>query len=436
MKISYRALMRSMLAVFVIFLPRRLYLMGMYSYRVIALFILLLYVIGYPKDIKIDSFLRRPAILLYFSFLTIVYIRYSAFVSMAGYFLDTVILYLLMICLTAEKEDLKKFKKIFLWALFYYTILGITEFVTGFNIWNVVTGSALSARRYGLYRAFGSMSTPINNGFFLMLCMPVIMSMILNKETGKERKLCIMVYCMLLVNLICTLSRGPIIFGVVLNLIWLMKKGVLNYLIENWKSTLVVIFTAVCLMQFPKIAKSMDSFFLMFQAITDSDAASAISDSFGSNAKGVGERLELYEWVQEAVKGDLLMGKGPYQEFGYIWYDRYKKPHMKISIENQYLASLFRYGLIGMITMMVFFADCLYQVWKWGDQQRWSSEKLSIHFMFLSTIVIYYISLMTAAMAEEIKMFYILLAIYFMEVKFQRRNAIVQDKGWNNESDN
>ncbi len=412
--VSFRYMLLLILAAFVMFLPRTLYIAGAYSYRIVVLFVFVLFILMFGNSIKIHSFFRNPFLLIYFSVVVVVYIKYNAIISLGGFLLDTVILFFLLTNLLNDKKCLDYFIKIFTTVLILYSFFGVIEFLTGFNIWNVITGVEKISLRFGFYRCIGATSTPINNGHFMILCMPILIDKIINNTNTKERSFFIFAFVMIWLNLICTLSRGPILIGFALNAVWLLKRGVWGYLKKHFKTVIVISVIVVGLAQVPQISSAIQAFTQMFTAMVDENVREEIRHSFGSNVKGIGERVELYDWVWESVQGDVLLGKGPHQAFAYIWYDEYNKAHLKESIENQYLACLFRFGIIGLVTMSCYFLSYLYFIYKKRCERVNTKGKLTSFFLVSTTIIAYLILMFTAAMAEDIKMLYILLAIYFV----------------------
>lgn len=404
------------LALVVMFLPRRLYFAGMYSFRVVLLGLLLLFLAYQKGKIKIHPFMKNPFLWLYFIVLTIVYIKYSAITSFVGFLLDTILLLFLVFNLIDSEMDYKAFVKIFTWGLLIYSLMGVVEVLTGFNIWNIVGNQSISHVRYGLHRFVGCMTTSLNNGVFMILCMPVLMNEIVKSKTKKEYWFNVIVYGLVCMNTILTLTRSVMLGMIVLNFWWWLKCGALKWIRKYFVIIVFALILLVCVFQIPAIANATESFVKMFLALIDSDVAKEIAVDFGSNARGTGERVQLYYWVWDAVQGDVLLGKGPYKPFDYLWFDSLNIPRIKQSIENQYLACLFRYGMLGLITMLMFFGSCLGYIVHWGKVFKRANKGLTFGFLTFSAILVYFAMLLLVGMADDIKMFFLLLGLYFANV--------------------
>lgn len=412
-KLNIKELMLSLLAIFVMFLPRKWEIMGIFSFRVFILLVLFLGFFLLHGRFRVKGFTTNPFFLLYISYYCIRYVLAGEIISMLGFLTDTVILYVLFITTMSEEKNLSLYIHLFLNVVSIYCILCIIETFTGFNIWNalgIVNGN--SSIRYGLHRAYGSFTTSINNGVFLMLCFPFVFyeRSIKNRQQFAKR-----INILIWLALICTLSRAPILMSVLLHIIWLWKDGIIVFIKKHFIAIGTILLLVFVLAQIEPTKTVFRGFINMFIAIFDEDTASNLSGSFGVNANGIGHRFYLYEWVwQSVIAANKWIGVGPNTIFNYSFVASQGSTHIKNSIENQYLAVLYRFGIIGLLITVIFFISCYIICHRRiSNETRVSNRTASDAFQFRisSAFLVYFITLLTVGAADEYKMLFILFAI-------------------------
>ena len=72
-------------------------------------------------------------------------------------------------------------------------------------------------------------------------------------------------------------------------------------------------------------------------------------NGFTDNPGGVGNRVDLYGWVYEEVEDDIWYGKGYTAKFEHVFVNKDGYNQVKSSIEVEWLRTLFRYGIFGLI---------------------------------------------------------------------------------------
>ncbi len=407
MTLNFRYLLLTIVPTLILFLPRTLTIGGMYSFRIITVVVLVLLLFLQSGRLKFDSFFKNWFMWFYFGTTVFVYLRFMEIKGLAGFLLDSVVLYVIVTNLINSHKSYQLFVSVLTKMILLYSILCVLEFVTGCNIWNVVTNQSLVQMRYGFYRSFGCMSTPINNGFFMILCMPVIMDAILQ---NKKNKIYIAAYVLAMITLICTLSRAPILAALVLNLVWLLKRGLFSFMLKHIRIVIIVGIAMFLIVQIPAVSSALTRFVSMFLAITDDSVARSITDSFGVNAEGFGQRVELYDWVWKSVQDSITFGKGPTYPFDYVWIRWDGKKQLKQSIENQYLACLFHFGMAGLVTMIMFYLSLLKRHFNYKEIIK--IHTLTVDFLWVTTLLTYFIVILTAAIADDIKLFFVMMALY------------------------
>ena len=412
-RITKNQLVLLILALFVMYLPSRFEILGIFSFR---LFILIAFFLAalFGTKIKINVLLKDRFFWIYIICFCVRYILANEIISMIGFLVDTVVLSFLLCSCFKKKSDIDYFIITFIRVLAVYCGFCIIETITGFNIWSalgLVSGNSFI--RFGLYRCYGSFTTSINNGVFLCLCFPLIFygRDHIKRAQGLTKVTNILVW----ISLVCTLSRGPLLMAALFHIILLWRNGIFRFIKKHfWAVGLAII--AFVIMCFVEPTKSIiHSFFDMFAAIFSDEAASRISSSFGANANGIGHRILLFSWVWDKLsQNNIWIGVGPNTAFDYSFVASQGSTHLKQSIENEYLATLYRYGIVGMVIQIIFFVSCLRKVYDRVAIERKTyncSVEETTQFKIGTCLLCYFVTLLTVGTADEYKMVFILLAI-------------------------
>ena len=401
-KIEMKKIILTILAVFVMFLPRRLEIINIFSFRLFIIIAMLLCFV-YKKSIKISILLDRPLYIIFLLSLSLNYIINSEIISLIGFLMDNVILMLILFTIIENKNDLDYFCILFCKILLIYCILCIVEFVSGFNIWSLFIKFERNNNyyRYGFCRSMGSFTTSINNGVFLLLTFPIIFYI---KEYTHKIKFANILEIFVWIAIITTLSRTPIL-GAILMSILLNLRGK-DFTKRNKLKIFIFIMVIFCLIFIPKVRYTFNKFSKMFIAVIDTKVADEISDTFGSNANGIGHRLELYNWVYNSIKNKWI-GNGANAYFNYEFVTTQGSTHVKKSIENYYLATFYKFGYVGLICLIMFFIENIEKCIK--------SKKIDLSGFIkriLIVTVVYYIMLFFVSASDEFKMLLILVTLY------------------------
>lgn len=398
------------------FFPRRFYLLGMYSFRVILAGVLMLLVVQNRfKIVYRKYFLMVPTLFFCMAFLR--YLVAGRLSSGLGYLLDTILLAILMTNLVQTKRDFEKYIDCFCGFIGLYSVLGIVECITGFNIWNVMTGSSqLVYMRYGLHRSYGSMTNFTNNAFFLLLSTIIVLWKIQNCRTNQERKY-ILVLILVNLNLLATLTRSAILLVLLLYIVLLVRGGMFRFVKKHFIPIVIICVCAIMVFLFSKVARSVLTMLVnMFLAIIDENAALSIKSEFGGNVGGIGNRFQLYDWVWESVKGKEIFGVGP-QMFTYNWVRDDGKAMLKESLENQYLSVLYRFGIVGLSLYLAMIFGFLTHICKRREElvkvSRIFQKGFSWDTLVLVVTPIYYLGGFFYAYADDSRLFMIIMCLFY-----------------------
>lgn len=398
------------------FLPRRFYLLGMYSFRAILLGLLFLLVVNNHGRIEYKyKFMAVPSIFFLMAFFR--YLIAGRLASGLGYLLDTVFLMVLMTNLIRTQREFSKYIKCYCNFIGLYSILGVIECVTGFNIWNILTGSSqLVYVRYALHRSYGSMTNFTNNAFFLLLSTVIVLWEIQNcKEIDRRKN--IIVFILVNLNLFATLTRSAILLTLVFYLILLVRGGLLRFIKKHFVPIFIITVGIILVFLFSNATRNVMSMLVnMFLAIIDEDAAMSIKSEFGGNVGGVGNRFQLYDWVLESIKGKEVFGAGP-KMFTYNWVRGDGIAMLKDSLENEYLSVLFRFGMVGLVLYLTMIFNFIVKIYR--ARRRLDSEisriKRNMRWDSLVAIItpIYYLGGFFYAYADDSRLFLILMCLLY-----------------------
>lgn len=398
------------LIILTIFLPQSLKIAGMQSFRfpIILGLILILFVKHFR--VRMRGFMKNPFIWIYFLYTCIRYSIAGRMSTGIGLVIDSIFVMYCAIESINSIYDFKNFCNIFSNFLNIYCILGLMECFTGFNIWATITNSTLIGIRYGLHRTYGSFENYMNNGTFLVLALAIVMWGIQNINKKKFT----ITYILVLLNIFATITRASIIGAVILQCIWLVKAGVLKSLKKHLKSVLLVLALLIVVMQLPQMKVITQAIVNMFLAVLDPSLATEMASTFGGNARGTGQRLELYSWVWESIDNKWL-GAGPTTAFGYEWVTSTGATALKWSIENQGLAVLFKYGLSGVVLYISMMISVIFDTIRTGTLENVGQGKrkktFTLSFLITSAILVYIFMGFFHAYLGEFRFFFILIGI-------------------------
>ncbi|MBW4846032.1 MAG: O-antigen ligase family protein [Lachnospiraceae bacterium] len=411
-----------LLLILIVFLPRSIQIAGIYSFRVpiIICFLLLLY--SAHGKIRFNIFLKKPLFWLYFIYACLRYYAAGQITTGIGIIVDCVLVLYCAASAISKQKDFEEFTDIFLSFMIIYSLLGVIECFIGFNIWFVVSGSSygpsLNVVRFGLHRSYGSFSNYMNNGTFLMLSCPLSMWKI---QSSKKLKYWI-AYILIICNVLATLTRAAILGVLVLHIIWWIKSGILNVIRKNIIKVIGLIIFLIFICQNTAIISIFKSFISMFVSIIDITVASDIAAGFGTNARGIGQRFDLYNWVWESIQNNKWLGAGPTSVFNYGWTTPTGRTAYKESIENQYLINLYKYGLSGLLMYLLMIGTIIVGLINVGEKEALrvldnKIRRFTFSFLVSSCVIVYFAMGLMHAYIDEFRMFFILLGILISYVK-------------------
>lgn len=316
-----------------------------------------------------------------------------------------------------SRRNFDLFLNMILLIFFFYTILGLFETFTQFNLFDYITkreivmGGANSIRN-GFFRSHGFCAVSFNNG--------VIMSMIWCLAAYKLfNKLNIW-------NLILYILFGLytfLIFSRMVILVSLFSQFLLfisNKKISKLKISVAVIGILCIFFLLPGERTVLEGYLSSFIPLLEEIRNFSIYSS-GIHSGGTGERFALLGWVYNSIRDQIFFGAGFLKPFSYhYWFvDRY---YLKESIENQWLWSLYRTGLYGLFGFIIYQFYCMKNTHivslskrmkkKNGKYKVLQTEKLTFYSCFRIIVIGYFLSIFAVASFEDLIVFYFLYALY------------------------
>lgn len=346
-----------LLALFLL-LPNEFLLNGIYArqYFQVIIFVALIFLAGRIKIPKARVFLFW----LYYFVAIIEGAVIHADIMPTIWFITTSIIPIIIlyygVCTPKSFDALMNF---LIFLFFVCSISGIIETFTGINFFDIIKNveryySESLYIRFGLHRATAMMTGYTSYGVFLVFASAIIF---FQMERHKFKKIYLMVYILVLVNELCTMTRSTILLCFAVNFMLFNRAGLIKK-IKFWSklfAAVAVVGLASTILVGDLLSAWLYNIYSMYLAWFDIETAARIASEFGANANGIGQRIELYGWVIEQVGNSYFFGKGPGTNFTYMvnmWFT-------KTSLENQYLNIYFHYGIVGLLSYIASYLSLL-----------------------------------------------------------------------------
>ena len=247
-------------------------------------------------------------------------------------------------------------------------ILGIVESLTGYNVWEILNNSGqtlyYNAPRFGMVRIISFTYQTISYCTYLVIVSALIFYAISFSANKLIKRRLRIVYILVCVNVILTLSRSAMLVFIVAQgmLLWGMgfKKFVRN-VIKILLVAIVVLF--VMLIVSPALFSKLQNLYYMLMAVFDNDYTNLISAEFGKdNLEAIGTRFLIYKWVSATVGDRWLTGVGYSTPFSYHYTGQsgiYTYEAVKKAIEVEYVHTYYESGFIGVVAEVTAFVGII-----------------------------------------------------------------------------
>ena len=393
---------------------------------VVGFFLLLVIFIKNPKVKRMNSTGTERALIL-FSVCTIAISALHGAIQSAFWFFTSVVMAWAAYVQVVDERN--KFNKVLDTIIVFSGILStlaVVEAVTGFNPFLLMNNSGadiITVQRMGMTRAQSFTYQAITFGNYLTLTSALCIYRIVNCNNQKKKCLFKVLYGMMWLGAFTTLSRSVIGFFILCQILLGLALG-LGKLILRILGILSIL-VIICFVNYQVLGKDSSILIKIFYLIM-----SVFDEKYVSGLSGVafaeGNRLDLYSWVWDAIQGHLLIGFGPGATFSHdIVYGNamYSTVVTKMSIEVEYLKCLYNYGIIGLISKVVFMFSVLVSSLKQGLKSRRTGNILSFEMAIGCAFLVYFVSFFTVMQDTESRVFYIMVFLLLA----QRRNEIKLD---------
>jgi len=384
------------------------------------------------SDAKIASFSRTS---LFFWIYLIVYsvqALYDASLLRAiAYITAQLIVCVILYSEIRKQEILDNTLDMMIYAGGILCVTGIFEELTRINIFHIISrldaSYFYSEVRLGFFRIATSFSHPIVYCTYLCFIAGLVVYRLNKIDNQKQVRIFKVIYVLVLLNALFTMSRSTLLVLIVEQIILVYKTGNMKFSKKRLLIFLVivVVFTGAFALELPVMEKLKDIGY-MFMALFDNKYTSLFSTFFGMNESGIGNRMDLYYWVADAVKGHEFLGMGTSTEFAYSvhavdskWY--YFYTWTKTSIENEYLYNYYIHGLIGLVTFSLCMISSILYAFKTNRLRRnlrnhvnvYNEKTLTFSSVMCTLLIGYMVTLFSVRSSDNVRMFNTLMCLLF-----------------------
>lgn len=284
------------------------------------------------------------------------------------------------------------------------SIIGTIEFFTKTSIFTALYNSGNRTDlapdlqvRGNFVRSETTFGHAISYAIYLSFCGLIALQRVL---TTPKRLYCIE-YLLILLNLILTVSRAPILIFFVVQLVLLGLNG-RTQLIKYCGRVAAVIAIVIAALKIvaQQFFEQLQSIFDIVLAVFSESAAKRVGDV--SNANPFEYRLGLLKVIPPIIKNKLLLGNGSFYQIHFSLFG-----HTYSSVDNAYLTWLVHYGLIGLIGYLI----PIIVVFCAGVRMR----KYSNGKILICIAIVYIANLFSVAAMYEYKAFIIIYSLALCE---------------------
>lgn len=334
-------------------------------------------------------------------------------------------LYAIYLFAAYATESEWKFNKIISAIVYTFgviSVFGIVEELTRFNIFTLLntTGIELNynAARFGLVRILSFAAQTITYGVCLMFVLSLCLYLLQNEEKGTKRRLRFtIIYVLIWLNILMTLSRSVIIFAAISQFMIAYFMGVRKLFSVLIKiivaGTLIMVFISLV---FPEVGEMLKNFGYMILAVFDDSYTSLIADAFGNdNLNAVGNRTDLYQWVAENMNGNWVFGNGRDAAISFahqVTNGTYTWTNYKTSIEVQYLMTLYRYGFVGLIPEIFCYVSFLLLAFRGMKREKTEKGRTGFNHICFAIFVAYFAIFFAVNQSNDESIFYLFVALF------------------------
>lgn len=301
-------------------------------------------------------------------------------------------------------------------------IFGLIEAITGFNIWTIFNNSDavinINPPRFGITRIVAFAYQTISYGTFLVLIACLLMYLLSIKKivSFRQRFFLKLIYCLVVLNIVLTLSRSVILIYIVSQIMILYGLGAKKLLTIILK-IMVIGIIGLFFLSFiaPEIFHSIRNVYYMILAVFDKGYTELIAGEFGKdNLNAVGTRLDIYKWVYEKVGNHVWLGVGFKTPFSYeydsgnIWHTMVTKS----AIEVEYMLAFYETGYVGLVSeIIVFLTIVVVSIKKRFTPSYWEG-KISFNYIMFVIMTCLMVQYFMVNQSSEQYLFFLIVALF------------------------
>ena len=314
------------------------------------------------------------------------------------------------------------------------TVLGTIESFTSFNVFkllNTSNGVINDQERLGITRAKAFTYQAISYGNYLVMASGLCFYRMVMETSRRKHILFVSTYILIALNILCTASRSTIMIYFICQMIFLWLSGVRKFF--KWifiGAAGLLIFNLLSSLFGVEIGIIKNATNLVLAMFFESSQQSLNGLYESTNYSGVGNRIDLYNWVWSDLAGNRIFGMGSKATYNraisgsengyfYTWY--------KQSIENEYLNCLYHYGMVGMIAEIGFFLSTILYPMKFLRRKAIPEEKVGFVSICLVIFLAYYISFFAVMQSVEKRLFYFIVFLMLCYIHFDNENEEVNE---------
>lgn len=330
----------------------------------------------------------------------------AGFLRMVTYLLTCVAVPYILILFLNTRERFYRALDVLIGAGAVIGIFGILESLTKTNLFQQFANGAYTdfffEIRYGLLRIMTTFGQPIGYGIYQCFIATFVLYRLSCENTLGTKRLLKVAYVIAVLNVFLTVSRIPILMLVLIHLLFLLKQSKKKMIF--WTAVLLLVLVLLVLVgtllevEIPLI----DDLITTLQSVIG-------GTSTDDSTAGIGNRLELFNWVAQSMHGSWILGRGFEAPFAYEVNDW----QVKTSIENGYLSTLYHTGIVGLVTMLLSY----FGIWYFNRREGKQPERLEGegHFSFAAVLSIlfltYYVGALGTQETDMTRMFVITVAL-------------------------
>jgi len=354
----------------------------------------------------------------------------SSFSRSIAYIVAQLVVCIILFTEARKRNIFEQAIDMLIYAAAFLSVMGIFEEVTHINIFHLISGLPISyfytETRLGIYRIETSFSHPIVYCAYLCIIAGLITYRMNALKGNSKVRIYRVFYFLVLINAVFTMSRSALVVLIAEQIVIGYQTGIIKFSKKMGLIALIALFALVmgAALRLPIIMKLQDLGY-MFLAMFDDSYSNLYSTAFGMNKNAVGNRLELYTWVADAVEGHELFGMGTAAKFAYdvqttgsAWNTIYT--WTKTSIENEYLYNYYIHGIIGVISFsMGILGSILYSI-KVNKKRKsikpvkiYNEAELTFSKVMIILLIGYAATLFSVRSSDNVRMYNVLMCLMF-----------------------